>query len=306
MLEAPARQSNIERPVFLSYARSDEDNVASIEAALKAAGVPVFRDSELRAGSTWDVDLVDAIGRSSVVVLCWSRDSQDSFYVRREGQVALAKSIPFVNVSLEPAIIPLDFAHQQAFRFDDPSNQSAQWVAFVERIATLASVGIDPNTVRRNIPGLRVRSTGYVGWWFDLVEKKDYEAFVQSWSGTVRFWIAAFCVYHYTEHVVVSEIKRVLKNSIIPNAVVSCRSKEIDVLATFCQMAKGQKVEQRDYWITFLSMAFLLAVSMSLVRGVAQLSGGRRRINYVIGFIGGCALFFGLVSTIPGSFNLPF
>jgi formylglycine-generating enzyme required for sulfatase activity len=59
--------------VFISYAHADRDKAEQVEAALKAAGLRVFRDtSVIREGANWDMTIEDALRACNRMVLLLS------------------------------------------------------------------------------------------------------------------------------------------------------------------------------------------------------------------------------------------
>ncbi len=77
--------------VFLSYARADLQIARGFEQALTAKGVSVWRDQEsIYAGQQWPKAIGEAIASSDFLLLVWSRNSAQSYYVEFEWSTAIA------------------------------------------------------------------------------------------------------------------------------------------------------------------------------------------------------------------------
>jgi parallel beta-helix repeat protein len=74
--------------VFVSYARSDQDQVDILVEALSARGLDVFWDRQLIAGSEFSMELQQRIIDSGCTVVVWSRSSARSIWVRSEAGIA--------------------------------------------------------------------------------------------------------------------------------------------------------------------------------------------------------------------------
>lgn len=70
--------------VFISYKRSDRARIAPIADYLRAAGLQVWLDARLEAGETFDVEITRNLRAAKVVLVCWSKDSVESQWVRAE------------------------------------------------------------------------------------------------------------------------------------------------------------------------------------------------------------------------------
>ena len=102
------------RHVFVSYAHKDEKEVELIVKALKAFGVSYFYDKlSLSGGDVFNEVIIENIDKSDLFVLCWSKNSAESNYVRKEVERALPRAYPqvkprdaadlkFYPISIEP------------------------------------------------------------------------------------------------------------------------------------------------------------------------------------------------------------
>lgn len=93
--------------VFISYARADAQDVDALDAALRQAGVTVWRDQDkLYAGQRWPKALGAAIAAQDAVVLMWSRAAADSEFVELEWCTAVALKKPILPVLLDGTPLP--------------------------------------------------------------------------------------------------------------------------------------------------------------------------------------------------------
>jgi hypothetical protein len=106
--------SKIYRHAFVSYAHKDGNEVDLIVKALEAIGVKFFYDKiTLSCGDVFDEVIMENIDQSDVFILCWSKNSAESKYVRKEIERALPRAYPqvkpqevatlkFYPISIEP------------------------------------------------------------------------------------------------------------------------------------------------------------------------------------------------------------
>lgn len=102
------------RHAFVSYAHKDGNEVDLIVKALEAIGVKFFYDKiTLSCGDVFDEVIMENIDQSDVFILCWSKNSVESKYVRKEIERALPRAYPqvkpqeiatlkFYPISIEP------------------------------------------------------------------------------------------------------------------------------------------------------------------------------------------------------------
>lgn len=94
---------------FLSFAEVDRDRVMRIAAALESAGLELVVSANLAsAGAQSDRDVAEALDRSQVVVVCWSKASVGSDAVLAEAGEGLRRGI-LVPALLDPVSPPLSF-----------------------------------------------------------------------------------------------------------------------------------------------------------------------------------------------------
>jgi len=103
--------------VFLSYKSEDRELVAPLAEALESEGVSVWWDKKIAAGGTWRETITDALAQAKVVVVAWSKRTEDSAaaaWVFNEVDEAQRMRLPLIPVQLEPCSIPLGYRHVQA------------------------------------------------------------------------------------------------------------------------------------------------------------------------------------------------
>ncbi len=93
--------------VFLSYSRDDLETVLALEQALVASGVEVWRDQQsLYGGQLWPKALGEAVASSGALLLVWSKNAAESYYVELEWNTALALKKPVLPCRLDDAPLP--------------------------------------------------------------------------------------------------------------------------------------------------------------------------------------------------------
>ncbi len=98
--------------VFVSYARSSEDEARLVEEGLRAAGFGVWRDAELPAHRGYAEVIEERLKAAKAVVVLWSQDAAKSHWVRAEADSA-RESGTLVQASLDGAIAPMPFNQVQ-------------------------------------------------------------------------------------------------------------------------------------------------------------------------------------------------
>lgn len=111
MVEAVSDASEVTGHVFISYVREDRDRVDELEHALRAAGIPVWRDTEnLWPGQDWRTNIRQAITNDALVfIACFSRLSlgKDKSYMNEE--LVLAVEQLRLRKPSDPWLIPVRF-----------------------------------------------------------------------------------------------------------------------------------------------------------------------------------------------------
>ena len=102
--------------VFISYSRQDIELVDNIVGEMRKAGLDVWLDREaIKAGNTWQVQIVKGIQTCLAFVLMLSPNSAKSKYVRKEIDLAQQTEHPFLPLQLEPiSVLPPEIQFQLA------------------------------------------------------------------------------------------------------------------------------------------------------------------------------------------------
>ena len=120
--------------VFMCYAREDEDFVLKLAGALKAQGVPVWIDQwELPVGADWDMEIEEALSKSSHLVLVISPASMRSREVRDEWRAVIDEGIQIIPVLLEECRIHRRLKQREYVDFTSTSPTDATAVGEIVR-----------------------------------------------------------------------------------------------------------------------------------------------------------------------------
>ena len=94
--------------VFVSYARSSEEEASRVERALRDRGYGVWRDSELPAHRSYADVIEERLKAAKAVVVLWSQEATKSHWVRAEADTA-REAGTLVQASVDGAIPPMPF-----------------------------------------------------------------------------------------------------------------------------------------------------------------------------------------------------
>jgi len=94
--------------VFISYARSTQEQATNVEEALRSAGYDVWRDSELPAHRAYGEVIEERLNSAKAVVVLWSPEAARSHWVRAEADAARAAGT-LVQASVDGTVPPLPF-----------------------------------------------------------------------------------------------------------------------------------------------------------------------------------------------------
>src|SRR3954470_12007025 len=94
--------------VFISYARSTEEQAKQAEKALRDAGYRVWRDAELPAHRTYAEVIEERLRAAKAVVVLWSAEAAKSQWVRAEADTARSVGT-LIQASLDGGVPPLPF-----------------------------------------------------------------------------------------------------------------------------------------------------------------------------------------------------
>ncbi len=96
--------------LFVSYSQKDMAAIKALTVALQRRGWSVWFDQELKAGTTFDRVIEQALTNARAVVVAWSKNSVNSDWVRAEAAFAL-QSAKLFPVRLDDVSLPLRFIH---------------------------------------------------------------------------------------------------------------------------------------------------------------------------------------------------
>ena len=94
--------------VFISYAREDRAFAQLLAHELAAAGFSVWWDRELNVGQDFDAVIEQELDQASCVIVCWSKNSRKSRYVRDEARRADKRNV-LALVQIDRAELPPGF-----------------------------------------------------------------------------------------------------------------------------------------------------------------------------------------------------
>lgn len=94
--------------VFISYARSSEEQAKRVEEALRATGHEVWHDAELPAHRTYAEVIEERLKSAKAVVVLWSADAVKSQWVRAEADAARELGT-LVQAGVDGTLPPIPF-----------------------------------------------------------------------------------------------------------------------------------------------------------------------------------------------------
>jgi len=110
--------------IFISYKKTDHARVRPIVDLLQEAGWSVWWDTRLNVGEQWDVTIERAITSAGCVVVVWSAESIDSYWVSVEGSVGRERGV-LIPVLIQGASPPFGYNLIQAIDFTDGTSGSS-------------------------------------------------------------------------------------------------------------------------------------------------------------------------------------
>lgn len=137
--DTPAEAAPQRLRVFLSYARPNKPRVAKIAAGLEAAGLDVWWDPAIEAGSTFSDEIAHELEIADAIVVVWSKAAIASAWVRDEADVGRQRG-RLVPVLIEPVQPPLGFRQLHATDLGDWHGQPddaafRSVISAIERVA---------------------------------------------------------------------------------------------------------------------------------------------------------------------------
>lgn len=94
--------------VFISYARSSEEQATQVEQALRDAGYSVWRDAELPAHRTYADVIEERLKLAKAVAVLWSAEATKSQWVRAEADAARELGT-LIQASVDGTVPPIPF-----------------------------------------------------------------------------------------------------------------------------------------------------------------------------------------------------
>ncbi|HEY7007209.1 MAG TPA: TIR domain-containing protein [Sphingomicrobium sp.] len=126
------------RDVFISYARSSEEDAHRIAQSLRQEGFSVWRDDELPAHRSYSDVIEERLKSAKAVVVLWSAESAKSHWVRAEANTALEGGT-LVQAMLDGTIPPMPFNQIQCADLKDWNGDTASsgWQKLQGSVAAL-------------------------------------------------------------------------------------------------------------------------------------------------------------------------
>lgn len=132
--------------IFLSYSRKDSDVMRHVCADLRAAGLTVWTDETLQPGTpSWQIEIENALGNASAMVVILSPDARLSEWVGREIQYAETQNkriFPVLARGDEREAVPIALIGTQRV------NVSADYNAGIRELIAALRTYIQPTDVQ--------------------------------------------------------------------------------------------------------------------------------------------------------------
>jgi adenylate cyclase len=125
--------------VFISYARSTEEQAKQVEEALRSAGYGVWRDSDLPAHRTYAEVIEERLNSAKAVVVLWSSEAVKSQWVRAEAEAGRAAGT-LVQATVDGTLPPLPFNQIQCADLNDWNGSATTrgWEKLAASVSALA------------------------------------------------------------------------------------------------------------------------------------------------------------------------
>lgn len=131
--------------MFLSYARSSEEQANYAERALREAGYIVWRDTELPAHLSYADVIEERLKSAKAVLVLWSAEAAKSQWVRAEADAARELGT-LIQSSVDGTVPPIPFNQIQCANLKGWSgdNDHAGWRKLQASVVALAGPGEEP------------------------------------------------------------------------------------------------------------------------------------------------------------------
>ena len=127
--------------IFISYARSTEDQARQVEQALEARGYSVWRDDDLPAHRTYADVIEERLKAAKAVVVIWSAEAVKSQWVRAEADAARGLGT-LVQLSIDGTIPPMPFNQIQCADLTGWDGEASPgWKKIEDSVAALVGAG---------------------------------------------------------------------------------------------------------------------------------------------------------------------
>lgn len=125
--------------VFISYARSSQEQAKTVEEALRGAGYDVWRDSELPAHRAYSEVIEERLQSAKAVVVLWSAEAAKSHWVRAEADAARELGT-LVQAKVDETMPPIPFNQIQCADLSDWAGDGDHpgWAKLAGSVAALA------------------------------------------------------------------------------------------------------------------------------------------------------------------------
>lgn len=127
--------------IFISYARSSEEQAKHVEQALRDAGYEVWRDAQLPAHQTYAEVIEEQLKSAKAVIVLWSAEAAKSQWVRAEADAARELGT-LIQASVDATIPPMPFNQIQCADLSgwEGSLNHAGWQKLTGSVSTLAGI----------------------------------------------------------------------------------------------------------------------------------------------------------------------
>jgi len=124
--------------IFISYARSSQQQADLVGERLRAAGYSVWRDNALPVHRPYPQVIEEQLHAAKAVVVIWSRDASRSQWVRPEANKAIGEN-KLVQVSIDDTLPPMPFDQVQCAELHgwDGDAAAPQWRKVLDSVAEL-------------------------------------------------------------------------------------------------------------------------------------------------------------------------
>jgi len=141
------------RDVFISYARSSEEQAHRIAEQLRSSGFSVWRDDELPAHRAYSDVIEERLKSAKAVVVLWSAESAKSHWVRAEADSA-REAGTLVQARLDSALPPMPFNQIQCADLNgwDGDTSSPGWHKLESSVAALVRGTADESPLAEPVP----------------------------------------------------------------------------------------------------------------------------------------------------------